>query len=484
MTDLVPPLPWYVLDGFDPAWAQAVQWVFLSYFVGLNLVYLALTLVALREVSRDRGEAITAALPAYSAGLEPGISLIVPAYNEAATIAASVRSMLQLDYPEFEILVVNDGSKDDTLAVLQREFGLQPFPEAYRQTLPTQPVRGLWRSPQAARLRVIDKANGGKADAMNAGINAARHGLVCVVDADSILQRDSLRRVVQPFLEDDEVVACGGSVRVANGCRISQGFLEAVEISPNWLARIQIVEYLRAFLYGRLGWSPLNALLIISGAFGLFRRRSLIEVGGFAVGTIGEDMELVLRLHRLHRLGRRPYRIVFLPDPICWTEAPETLAVLKSQRTRWQRGLMECLWAHRRLLLHPRSGTVGWLAYPVMLVFEGLGPLIELSGYVLMTLLLLAGLVSPAAFVAFLVLAIGVGLLLSASALLLEEMSFRLYTRKRHLRQLVAAMLLENLGFRQLNSWWRIVGLWNWIARRQARWGTMVRRGVDAGRRP
>jgi cellulose synthase/poly-beta-1,6-N-acetylglucosamine synthase-like glycosyltransferase len=456
-----------------------VQWVFLGYFAGLNLVYIGLTLVALRMVSRDRGEATTGALPAYSAGLEPGISVIVPAYNEAATIAASVRSLLQLDYPEFEIIVINDGSRDDTLAVLQRAFALQPFPEAYRQTLPVQPVRGLWRSPQHARLRVIDKDNGGKADAMNAGINAARHGLVCVVDADSILQRDSLRRVVQPFIEDSSVVACGGSVRVANGCRISQGFLESVDISPNWLARMQIVEYLRAFLFGRLGWSPMNALLIISGAFGLFRRRAIVEAGGFSVGTIGEDMELVLRLHHLNRLQRRDYRIVFLPDPICWTEAPETLAVLKRQRTRWQRGLMESLWRHRRLLFHPRSGAVGWVAFPVMLVFEGIGPLIELTGYVLMTLLFLAGLVSPAAFVAFLVLAVGMGFVLSAAALLLEELSFRLYRQQRHLRILVGAMVLENLGFRQLNSWWRIVGLFDWLSGRKAQWGTMVRRGVE-----
>jgi cellulose synthase/poly-beta-1,6-N-acetylglucosamine synthase-like glycosyltransferase len=472
--------PWagWVLD---PLWVELTSWLFIGYFAMLNLVYVALNLVALRMIGRESASQRLATLSGYSAGLEPGISIIVPAYNEAPTIAAAVRSMLQLDYPDYEIIVVNDGSKDDTLEVLKREFGLQLFPEAYRVSLPVQPVRGLYRTPAHPHLRVIDKANGGRSDAVNAGINAAQRGLVCLVDADSVLLRDSLRRLVQPFMQDPRVVACGGTVRISNSCRIVRGFLEQVEVPRNWLARIQVVEYLRGFLYGRLGWTLLNALPLISGAFGLFRRSAVVEAGGLSIGTIGEDMELVLRLHRLQRDRGREYRIVFVPDAVCWTEAPESMRVLRSQRTRWQRGLMESLWANRRLF---GRGAVGTLAMPFMLLFEGLGPVIELLGYVVMTALVATGQIAWPAFLAFLVMALGMGMMLSASALLLEEMAFRTYPRPRHLLQLLAAIVVENVGYRQINVWWRIVGLWQWASRRRQTWGTMTRLGSEGTGKP
>ncbi|MEN9544192.1 MAG: hypothetical protein RLZZ598_1025, partial [Pseudomonadota bacterium] len=419
-----------------------------------------------------------AALPGYSAGLEPGVSIIVPAHNEAPTIAAAVRSMLQLDYPDVEIIVVNDGSKDDTLEVLKREFSLSLFPEAYRVQLPVQPIHGLYRSPQHPQLRVLDKANGGRSDAVNAGINASQRGLICLVDADSVLLRDSLRRLVQPFMQDSRVVACGGTVRVSNGCRIARGYLEEVDVPRNWLARIQVVEYLRGFLYGRLGWTLLNALPLISGAFGLFRRAAVVEAGGLSIGTIGEDMELVLRLHRRLRKQGRDYRIVFVPDAVCWTEAPESMRVLRSQRTRWQRGLMESLWANRALF---GRGAIGTLAMPFMLIFEGFGPIIEILGYVVMGLLFLTGQIAWPAFLAFLLMALGMGIMLSANALLLEEIAFRTYPRTAHLRQLLAAIVIENLGYRQINTWWRIVGLWQWATRRKQTWGTMTRLGSGGG---
>lgn len=476
--------PWFDASDMDLRWVGVLSWVFVSYFTGLNLLYIALNVVALRLIGRESAYSKLAALPGYSAGLEPGIAIIVPAYNEAATISAAVRSMLQLDYPDFEVIVVNDGSKDDTLEVLQREFGMQLFPEAYRVSIPVTPVRGLWRSPQHPQLRVVDKANGGRSDAVNAGINASHHGLICVVDADSVLQRDSLRRIARPFMEDSRVIACGGTVRISNGCVVEQGFIKEVSVPSNWLARVQVIEYLRSFLYGRMGWMPVNAMLIISGAFGLFRRASLIEAGGFSTTTIGEDMEMVLRLHRLHRLARRDYRIAFAPDAVCWTEAPETFKVLRSQRTRWQRGLMECSWANRQLFFHRRAGVVGWLALPITLLFEGLGPVVELLGYLTMTFLALTGLISWLAFGSFLLLAIGMGMMLSASALLLEELAFRTYPRPRHLMQLLAAIVVENIGYRQINTWWRIVGLAQWITRRRQRWGDMQRRGSASQANP
>lgn len=451
------------------------QWAFLAYFVAINAGYLMLNAMAFAAVRRRLNASVLEDLGAGYAGFEPPVSVLVPAYNEAATIAASVRSMLQLEYPEFEIIVVNDGSRDGTMEALQREFALVPFAEAYRRRIEVRPLRGIYRSVRHPNLRVIDKDNGGKADALNAGINAARYPLFCGVDADSILERASLRRVVAPFLEDPSVIASGGTVRIANGCEVRSGFLETVGLPDRLLPLFQIVEYLRAFLFGRMGWSPLNAVLIISGAFGVFRKETAVAAGGYRGGTVGEDMEFVVRLHRLHRIRGEAYRIVFVPDPICWTEAPETLRILRSQRVRWQRGLAESLTLNLRLLFHPRGGFPGWLAFPFMMLFEWLGPLIEVAGYVLVAIGYALGIVSGAAFGAFLLLALGLGIALSASALLLEEVSFHVYERPRDLALLACAAVLENLGYRQLVALWRLEGLARWASGGSARWGEMTR---------
>jgi cellulose synthase/poly-beta-1,6-N-acetylglucosamine synthase-like glycosyltransferase len=457
--------------------AEWLQLGFIGYFLALNGGYLVLnvlSLASLQQYMRERPEGRGG--PLYL-GIEPPVSLLVPAYNEEATIRTSVRSMLQLQYPEFELVIVNDGSKDGTLQALVEAFALVPHAQPLQRLLPHAEVRGVYRSLRYANLRVVDKANGGKADALNAGINAARHGLFCAVDADSILQRDSLLRVVQPFLEDERTVAAGGTVRIANGSRVRGGFLEAAGIPEGWLARFQIVEYLRAFLFGRLGWSPLNAVLIISGAFGLFDRARVIAAGGYRHDTVGEDMELVVRLHRWHRERRMPYRIRYVPDPICWTEAPEDTGTLGRQRSRWQRGLSESLARHAGWALGPRGGAPGWLAWPFMTLFEWFGPLVELAGYAFMIAGFAAGVVSPLALAVFLGVAIGMGIMLSVNGLLLEALSFRVYTRKRDTLLLFLVAILESFGYRQLNTLWRVRGLWQWAARRKQKWGAMKRSG-------
>lgn len=457
---------------------EFVTWFVLCYFIALNGSYLLLNLLSLRTLHRRGQEQFLDELPQAYSGLEPPVSILVPAYNEETTIAASIRSMLQLSYSEFEIIVVNDGSKDGTLEVLKREFDLLPFPEAYRRQIPTMEVKGFYRSTRYPNVRVIDKANGGKADSLNAGINASRYPLVCGVDADSILQRDSLQRVVKPFLYDPTVVATGGTVRVANGCEVSGGFLTKVGLPKNIWALFQVVEYLRAFLFGRLGWSTVNGMLIISGAFGVFRKDTVIFAGGYRPNTIGEDMELVVRMHRLLRARRQPYRIEFVPDPVCWTEAPEDYRTLKNQRIRWQRGLSESLTANWGLLFSRNGGAPGWLAFPFMLLFEWLGPLVELGGYIFMVFAFLAGAISWEAFAAFLFVAIGLGILLSASGLLLEEISFHIYPRGKHLLGLGLVVLLENFGYRQINTVWRLIGLYRWAMQKESSWGTMKRKGT------
>jgi cellulose synthase/poly-beta-1,6-N-acetylglucosamine synthase-like glycosyltransferase len=441
-----------------------LEWFFILYFVLVNAGYMALNLLAIPSLRRKTALRPLEDLPPVYSGFEPPVSLLVPAYNEQATIAASVRSLLQLDYPEFEIVVINDGSDDGTLEALKQAFQLEGFPEVYWRRINAQPIRTIYHSRTHANLRVIDKVNGGRADALNVGINASRYPLFCAVDADSILQRDSLRRVVEPFLDDPTAIASGGTVRIANGCTVSGGNLEKVELPGNLLPLLQIVEYLRAFLFGRMGWATLDAVLVMSGAFGVFRKDALVEAGGYKAQVIGEDMELVVRLHRLLRARGERYKIHFVPDPICWTEAPESLSVLKDQRIRWQQGLCESLHRNRELLKTKNAGgTPGFLAFPFFMVFECYGPLIEIAGYAFMTAMFLLGQVSGLAFAAFLALAFSLGFLLSVSALLLEELSFHLYPRFSQMGALVCSAIVENLGYRQLVTFWRLVGLARWL---------------------
>jgi len=453
----------------------AIEFVFMLYFIVLNAVYLGLNVISLFTVPRYMEMRALRDLPQVYSGLEPPISIVAPAYNEEAVIVTSIRSLLQLNYPEFELVVVNDGSKDETLEVLKREFKLVLFPEAYRDRLPSKAVRAIYRSKIYPNLRVIDKENGGKADSINTGVNAARYPLFCVIDSDSILERESLHKAVQPFLEDPRTVACGGTIRIANGCRVSGGFLEQPGLPRNPLALFQVMEYLRAFLFGRLGWAPMNALLIISGAFGIFYKEKVVSVGGFRTDTIGEDMELVMRLHRVLTKKGVPYRIAFVPDPVCWTEAPEDLRTLRSQRIRWQHGLGDSIRINRGLLFQRGSGFVGWLALPFFVIFEWLGPLVEVAGYVFVPFAYFLGFLSLSSMLIFFLLSVSLGVLCSASSLLLEELSFHSYPKTRDILWLFLAVIAENLGYRQLNSYWRIRGLIAWMLGRKAKWGEMTR---------
>jgi cellulose synthase/poly-beta-1,6-N-acetylglucosamine synthase-like glycosyltransferase len=451
----------------------AVQWGFLGYFVVLNVFYLGLAFIAMYRLRRYMG-GVAAAERVYT-HLQMPVSLVVPAYNEEGSIATSVRALLQLRYQHFEIIVVNDGSADDTLGALIREFELTPFPEAYQVRIKTKPVRRIYRSLKYPNLRVVDKENGGKADAINAGLNTARHPIFYSGDADSVLEARSLEHVVRPFLEDPRTVACGGTVRIVNGCRVRGGVIEQVGLPRNPLALLQVVEYLRAFLGGRLGWSAVNGLLIVSGAFGVFHRETVVAAGGFRADVIGEDMELVVRLHRhLAAQGQR-YRVSYIPDPVCWTEAPEDLATLARQRKRWQRGLAESLWKNRQLAFARGSGAAGWLAFPFFVVFELLSPVVELVGLAVMVVAWLTGGMAGMSVLAFVAAAFALGMMLSTTALLLEELSFHTYPKARHLLALFLVSLLENFGYRQLNSWWRLQALWGWMRGESLQWGVMKR---------
>lgn len=456
--------------------AYILQWIFIFYFILLNASYFLLNIASFLSLRRHlRFSDIDISSDDYT-GFEPPVSIIVPAYNEEATIAASVRSLLQLEYPQYEIIVVNDGSRDNTLDQLINAFSLVPFPEVCKVTIKTKEIRGIYRSLEHPNLIILDKLNGGKSDALNCGINFSLYPLFCGIDADSILQRDSLYQAAKPFMEDKITIATGGTIRIANGCEVIDGFLSRAGLPQNILPLVQIVEYLRAFLFGRLGWSPLNALLIISGAFGVFKKEAVISVGGYRTDTVGEDMELIVRLHSKYRKEKIPYRISFIPDPICWTEAPEDLTTLKNQRVRWQQGLSEALFSHKDLLFSRGSGFVGWVAFPFFLLFEWFGPLIEVAGYLFIIIAAFSGWISLHATAAFFMLSVGLGLFVSLNALLMEALSFNIYNKASYIIFLTISAFIENFGYRQLNTLWRLKGITRWIFSREKSWGEMKRK--------
>lgn len=440
----------------------------------LSLVQLGL---AYRTLRRRLVEPRSSTLYGRVSEVAMPISLLAPAFNEEATIAESIRSLLALHYPNFEVIVVNDGSKDDTLKVLIDAFGLRPVTRAFESAVPHRPIRGVYGSRDYPRLLVVDKENGGKADALNAGISVCRTPLFCAIDADSILEPDALLRVVQPFIDDPlRTVAAGGTIRIANGCKVRAGRIVEVGLPTRLLPLLQVMEYLRAFLMARLAWSEVNTLILISGAFGIFRRAEAVEVGGYTLGTVGEDLEIIVKLHRLMREQRRDYRISFIPEPVCWTEAPETLAVLGRQRSRWQRGALETFAKHKDMMVSRRYGRIGIVGMGNVLLVDVLGPLIEVIGYLLVPVFWALGLLSLDYFLAFVAVTFTFGVSVSTGALILEELELKRVTGPRGLVVLLVAAVVENFGYRQLNNFWRLRGWWQWLRKSEA-WGTMTRRG-------
>jgi cellulose synthase/poly-beta-1,6-N-acetylglucosamine synthase-like glycosyltransferase len=452
----------------------------LVYFIALNSIYLGLFLISLFEVRKFvRRTFFSDYRQIMQSDMTWPISVLIPAHDEEKTIVETVRSMLMVNYGEFEIIVVNDGSNDRTLASLIAAYELRRTDRPYRRAIPTAHVRAVYGSLAYPNLTVIDKDKGGKSDALNAGINLSRYPLFCSIDADSIIEDNALLRVVKPFMEKPtETVAAGGIVRIVNGCEVKDGRVTRIALPDRALPIFQVVEYLRAFLTGRVGWSNLQSLLIISGAFGIYKKQEVIEIGGYTHDTDTEDLELVVRLHEHMRRKKQPYRVVFVPDPVCWTESPESLSVLARQRNRWHRGLLQTIWLHKRMLFNPRYGTVGLFAFPYFAVFELMGPFIETFGYLAVILSYLLGILDVQFFLLFLAVSILYGVFLSIAAILLEEISFRRYPGWIDLTKLVTYSVLENFGYRQLLSAMKVKAFWDAVRRRRA-WGQMQRRGFQ-----
>lgn len=456
-----------------------VAWIVIIFGLIQTFVYLLQLVIAAYALSRRPPVARSSLLWHRYGDIAPPISLIVPAYNEQMNIVESVHSMLALEYPAYEVIVVNDGSKDETLQRLIDAFELVSFRRSFEETIKHEPIRGIYASPRSDRLFVVDKSNGGKADAQNAGINVCRAPIFCVIDGDSILEPDALLRAVQPFIEDPErVIAVGGTIRIANNSTIEGGRVKTVRLPTRVLPLFQVAEYLRAFLMARLAWSHVNTLMLVSGAFGVFRRREAVAVGGFTKGSMGEDLDFVIKLHRYMLDKKKEYRIEFIPEPVCWTEAPETLAVLARQRSRWQRGALEVFFRYRSMLFNPRYGRVGFLGFGHMLIVDVLGPIMEVFGYILMPLFWLMGVLSAEHLLAYTALVFVYGVFVSVASLILEELELKRFPRPRDLAILTLAAVAENFGYRQINNFWRIKGYWQYL-RADNSWGEMTRTGFS-----
>jgi cellulose synthase/poly-beta-1,6-N-acetylglucosamine synthase-like glycosyltransferase len=411
-----------------------------------------------------------------SSRTSPPITIVIPAYNEATGIVDSVRSMSIVKYPRFEIVVTNDGSSDDTLQSLIDAFDLEKVKIPYRPDLECAPVRAIYRGRSGVDITVIDKDNGGRADALNAGINAARHPYVLCTDADVILDPDCLVHAMQRVVEDRErTVGVGGNVRPLNGSRVELGHLIESSVPQGLIARMQILEYVRTFLASRPGWSWMNALPNVSGAFGIWKKSVVVEVGGFTRGHMGEDMDLTMRVHRHLLDSKIPYRIVYEPSAVIWTEVPDTARVLRRQRIRWHRGLMATVKDFLGMTFNPRYRQLGMVSWGGFVLFEYLAPIIEFVGWIVVPTAWALGALNTSALGAMLLVAFGMGLMNSIIALLLDE-SYGYFNSPADTSRLIAVAVIENFGLRQMTVLWRIRAVIGGKGTRN--WGNMERRGV------
>ena len=480
------------------------------YFLLYNSFQLAFVIVAFQEVRRQlRGRVYEDLDIVYGSPFTPPLSIIVPAYNEETTIVESLSSLGRLRFPRMEIIVVNDGSTDGTLDRIIREFGFRRMEITYEERITTRPVRGFYELREGLpsgviRWVVVDKENGGKADALNVGINASTCPMFVSMDADSLIDEKALLQAFRVMLRDEGIVVIGGQVGLVNGCEVRNGQVRKVGIPDSSLARFQVVEYVRSFSIGRTALARMNAIMIISGVFGIFRKDVVIKVGGYLTrnltgklaseyagkgrDTVCEDMEIIVRIQRYIKEKRLASRVGYTPEPLCWTEAPETFESLGKQRNRWMRGLMETLWYHRDILFNPRYGKLGWFAYPFFVLFEFVGAPLEFIGYVTVPLLYALGYLSGKFLFLFLTLSVTYGALVSVSAVVTGAWSERTghsrergssllkYRDWRHLAVLFAYALLENLGYRQVILWWRIRGIWDYYFGKKG-WEKFERKG-------
>jgi cellulose synthase/poly-beta-1,6-N-acetylglucosamine synthase-like glycosyltransferase len=459
---------------------QITAFVTIAYMAGVSITYVILFFLAgpkvLKEQHLHKDEAIEEM--AVNRDTYP-ISVIVPAYNEEIGVVSTIRSLLSLNYPEFEIIVVDDGSKDSTSRKVINAFDMKKIETAKRKHFETKEVKASYQSPVFPNLFLVVKENGGKADALNAGINFSKYPYFAAIDGDSILDRDALLKTMKPIIDSNGLVTVtGGTVRIANGSKINRSVVESIALPKNPFVIMQIVEYFRAFLIGRLGLSRMNVLLIISGAFGVFEKERVIKAGGYSTNTVGEDMELIVRIHRMLKEEKSRQRIEYIQDPVCWTEAPESPSVLRSQRRRWQRGLAETLFRHKKMLFNPKYRGIGIFSMPYYLLVELLSAVFELLGYLIIIFGLIFNFVDYQIAVLMFIVTVFYGSLISSLAVLLEEWTYHKYPDIKSVVILYLWDLTEAFWYRPLTVLWRLEGLLA-VVKKQADWGNMKRKGIS-----
>ncbi len=452
---------------------------FLMFYIALQVIMIVLAAGSAVFLRRERiVERFGRDQDMLDSDLAPPVSIIMAAYNEAIGIVESIRSLTMVSYPRYEIVVINDGSGDDTLTLLIEAFDLEQMPYPLRTSIPTAPIRGIYKSRHSTGvdLTVVDKENGGRADALNAAINAARFPYVMATDADVIVDKNALIHAMRLIAEDRErVVAVGGNIRPLNGGTVRHGHIVEPGIPRSLISRYQILEYVRSFIATKPAWAAINALPNVSGAFGIFRRDIVADIGGYQSGHMGEDLDLTMRIHRHCRDTGTPYRIRYAPNAVLWTEVPTTMAILRRQRIRWHRGLMRTVSDFRSSFFNPRQGTVGMLMWPFVVIFEFAAPIVEFVGYLIIPFALIFGWVTPATILVVYLIALFFGALTSLLALLLDE-RYGYFNDPMETLQLVGLVFIENLGLRQMTVWWRIRAMIGGTSTRV--WGDMERRGV------
>lgn len=459
-------------------------YVFFGYTLLVMLSYLTLAVISLTALRGYlRRNQSTDYKDIMKSPLAPSVSLIAPAYNEEKTIVHNIHSLLSLTYTNYEIIVVNDGSTDETLSAAVNAYDMELVNFDINHILPTEKVRGVYKSknPAYSHLLVVDKENGGKSDALNVGINLSVNDYIMCIDVDCVLADDALLKLMKPFLEEGsrKVIAAGGVLRIANSCSIERGHLVESNVPRNWLSRAQTLEYLRAFLLARVAWSQLDGLILVSGALGVFDKQLVIQVGGYSRKTVGEDMELVIRMRRCMHEEKLPYRVAFIPDPLCWTETPETLPVLQQQRNRWTRGTIEVLRTHRKMLLNPRYGRMGLISYPFWLLMEWFAPILETTGFILAIVLGVQGLINWPFFFLMLALIWFFSMGMTALTLFGEEITFRKYRSLSEVMRLFVTGLIEPFFFHPFLVYSAIRGNIDYLLGRNL-WGNMTRKGFQA----
>jgi poly-beta-1,6-N-acetyl-D-glucosamine synthase len=463
---------------------QFFSYGILIYSVSLLLFYLLIVVFSIAEIKHyTRKSSFTDYNLLASSEYAPTVSILAPAYNEGANIIENVRSLLAVHYNNIELIVINDGSNDDSLQKLIDTYKLVKIPFLVNEKIKTKPIRGIYKSTNSLyhKLTVVDKINGGKADSLNAGINVASNKYLVCIDVDCILEQDAMLKLIKPFLEETNkrVIATGGVIRIANSCEIVNGKLVKVHLPKQLLPRMQSVEYIRAFLLGRMAWSRMNGLLIISGAFGAFDREIAIKAGGYNPETVGEDMELIVRMRRYMHENKLAYKVSFIPDPLCWTEAPASYKILGRQRNRWTRGTIETLQIHKKMFFNYRFGILGILSYPYWFFFELLAPLIEFSGFVFFIIFSISGYIKWPFSILLPTFIVAFGFLYSVFAILIEVLTFNQYKRRSEIFKLILISFAEPIFFHPFVVWSAVTGNFDFLRKKKS-WGEMTRQGFNS----